>query len=113
MRIARNELPPDYNVHMEDPVCRCSPYEPIIDVQRDELRLNRRCYACVESKVAQSKKRAANDAKDWQETVKGGSAFGVRRDEVLKVPESYGKMRDGHLSQISEVEHSIDLASDA
>ena len=63
--------------------------------------------------VTQSQKNAIKEARDWHETVQNGSTFEDRRDEVLQVLEPHHKMWDGHLGQMSGVEHHIDLMPDA
>ena len=85
----------------------------IAAVGNDVLRLKKRRFACVQSHVAQSQKKAINDARDWHETVQIGSAFEDRRDEVLQVLEPQYRIWDGHLGEMSGVKHRIDLVPDA
>ena len=48
-----------------------------------ELRQNKRRSACVNSHVAQSKKKAIDDAKYWSLTVQISSELYEGQDEVL------------------------------
>ena len=91
MKIAWTEPLPDYYVPLKDPVCTRSLTKPITAVQRDELRLNKRRFACMQFHFAQSQRSAVNDTKDWQETVQIGTAFEDRRDKVPEVLEPHQK----------------------
>ena len=113
MTIVWAEHPLDYYVPLVDTVHTEAPIETEAPVQRDELRLRKRRSACVQSHITQSQKKATNEARDWNETVQIDSTFEYRREEVLQLLEPHHKMWDGHLGQISGVEHHIDLMPDA